>query len=141
MEKHQHAEPSFNRQAIGRRIALRRMELGLSQTALAAHMGIKQSSVSIAESEGLSTVEALDRWARWLRCDKEWLAYGPADAQESISTTEKLAEVRDELRQLEFKIEAMGWRLADAQRRADELKARIESNIQLRPPVKARSRH
>lgn len=67
--------------AIARRITERRMELGLSQDELAMRMAIKQSSVSVAECEGVSTLAAVQRWAEALDCNPVWLAYGAGTAK------------------------------------------------------------
>lgn len=65
-----------SRLAIGRRITERRMKLELSQDELAERLAIKQSSVSVAELTGLSTLDAIRRWSIALDCSAMWLAYG-----------------------------------------------------------------
>lgn len=139
MEKPQDPEPTLDRKEIGRRIALRRMEMGLSQSGLAAYLGIKQSSVSVAESEGLATVAALGRWASALRCDRQWLAYGPDNAQQSVKPLPSLSVIREELDELQFRVDAIGWRVTDAQARIDALRERV-GRPEPRPLAKARER-
>lgn len=140
-------EKQLDRARIGHRIALRRMELGLSQEALARLMGIKQSSVSIAESEGVVSLQGIARWAEALGCGAEWLAYGP-DTQPAIIEAVPLDVIRQDIAQLEFKIEALGWKLAGAAREIRTLRAKAEQPAraatvpmhQLRPPVRAQRR-
>lgn len=64
------------KEAIAKRIALRRLELGWSQQEVAEKLGIRQGHVSAVENEGVSTLDSIQRWAKVLRCNPVWLAYG-----------------------------------------------------------------
>lgn len=65
-----------SKEAIARRITERRIKLGWSQLDLASAYGTTQSMVSAVESSGVSTLSAIQRWAKALQCNPVWLAYG-----------------------------------------------------------------
>ncbi len=73
---------STDKVEIGRRVAEARQARGLSQQELAESMGIRQSSVSIAENEGLSQLAAIQRWAKALNVRFVWLAMGAGERDE-----------------------------------------------------------
>lgn len=143
-------DTQLDRIAIGRRIGLRRMEMGLSQDGLAALLGIKQSSVSTAESGGIATLEGINKWSQALGCTPEWLAYGPdtpPDEPVAIVGTSLLTVYQEDIRRLELKIDALGWRLAGAAREVEQMRSKIDAQarkqtlpMMLRPPVKASRR-
>lgn len=67
--------------ALGRRIALRRAKLGLSQEALAARIGMKQQGVDAIEQGRVKRPRLLRELARALRTTEDWLLFrrGPEE--------------------------------------------------------------
>ncbi|CAK0768915.1 HTH-type transcriptional regulator, cell division transcriptional repressor [Gammaproteobacteria bacterium] len=91
---------------IGEKIRQRRVELGLSQTALAKKIGIKGAAVSLWETGGTKTLKGdnLLKVAKALEVSPEWLigslprpAPAPAPARKSIPATSDLVESLDAL--------------------------------------------
>ena len=59
---------------IGSRIRKRRLELGMSQEALGALVGIQKSGVHKVEAELVNvSATSLSKYARALQCDESWL--------------------------------------------------------------------
>ncbi len=86
----------FDREAIGRRIALARHERGLTQDELAALASFSKRALQEYEGGVRIPYKHMDELHRLLGKPTEWFLYGDQQEQETVAT-ELLGQVAEEL--------------------------------------------